>query len=147
MSSTSNIAYLKRIQVIPGALVQAYAMPDIQKELAKCQRYYVKTFEQGTAPAQAVGITSPGSLPGYVPFGDTIIGDAKWQFPVTMRATPTVVTYNPGTTNTNWRNSSNSGDAGIGLANTGDTGTTLNGGGGSSQNSYRIHATASARLS
>jgi hypothetical protein len=35
MSSTSNIAYLKRIQLIPGALVQAYKPADIQKELAK----------------------------------------------------------------------------------------------------------------
>jgi hypothetical protein len=31
MSSTSNIAYLKRIQLIPGALVQAYKPADIQK--------------------------------------------------------------------------------------------------------------------
>jgi hypothetical protein len=38
MSNVANVAYLKRIQLIPGALVQAYKPADIQKELAKAQR-------------------------------------------------------------------------------------------------------------
>lgn len=40
MSNIANIAYLKRIQVIPGSIVQAYRPADIQKEMAKAQRYF-----------------------------------------------------------------------------------------------------------
>lgn len=63
MSSTSNIAYLKRVQLIPGALVQAYHPADIHKELAKAQRYYEKSWDQGTPVGTAV---NAGSYFSYI---------------------------------------------------------------------------------
>lgn len=64
-------------------------------ELAFCQRYYCKTFQQSVAPANNNGNQS-GAL--FV-FGagqgaSAAFYGARWTFPVTMRAVPTITTYN-----------------------------------------------------
>jgi hypothetical protein len=106
MSSTSNIAYLKRIQLIPGSVVQAYKPADIQRELAKCQRYYAKTFAQGTAPAQSAGVV--GTVNSLAEVANSSSRD--WRFPCTMRASPTIVSYNPSAANANVRDITNGAD-------------------------------------
>lgn len=92
MSANTNIIYLKRGHVIPGALVQAYRPADIQKELAKAQRHQCKTYDQGTIPgtATSVGATrvgADGATNAYF----------NWRFPVPMRAIPTATVYSPAT--------------------------------------------------
>lgn len=63
MSVNTNVLYLKRGQLIPGALVQAYRPADVQKELAKCERYFEKSYSMGVVPGTATnaGITYIGS--------------------------------------------------------------------------------------
>lgn len=61
MSSVSNIGYIKRIQLVPGVVALAYGPQDFQKELAKAQRYYEKSYEQGTAPGSATILGMIGS--------------------------------------------------------------------------------------
>lgn len=90
MSNIANIAYLKRIQLIPGALVQAYRPADIQKELAKAQRQYCKTFSQGQAVG--AGLTQVGCLTGLC-INATCGPRQNFQFPAEMRAAPAVTTY------------------------------------------------------
>lgn len=139
MSVNTNTAYLKRVQLIPGALVQAYKPADIQGELAKAQRYYCKTFAQGTSPAQNAGLAAA--------LGDAYdttdgAGAVAWRFPASMRASPTITTYNPSAANANWSNT-----ATAAVANTGSEGTTLTASGGVLAVANYIHATATARLS
>lgn len=111
MSSATNIGYIKRIQLIPGSVALAYGPQDIQKELAKCQRYYWKTFDQGVAVAQASG-THNGAIM-YMP---QTAGVKTWgmlvPFPVPMRAAPTATYYNPVNANAKWFQVIRSGDSG-----------------------------------
>jgi hypothetical protein len=99
MSANTNVAYLKRIQLIPGALVQAYRPADIQKELAKAQRQYFKTFLQGTAVAQNAGVTNAIRTR----FNGATNMSLWLAHPVDMRAAPTLTTYNPSAANANAR--------------------------------------------
>lgn len=99
MSANTNVAYLGRFHVIPGNVVCAYKPADIQSELAKCQRYYWKTYSQGVAVGTASilgarfngSFTAGGSVQIAIPY------------PVAMRAAPTMVgwSYNSGTQG-NW---------------------------------------------
>jgi hypothetical protein len=147
MSVNTNIAYLKPVQLIPGALVQAYRPADIQKELAKAQRQYAKTFAQGTAVAQNVGSTI-NSLASDFAYANAAGVIGNWSRPVTMRTTPTVTTYNPQAADVNWRRSDNGASTNQTVASPGqqivviqgDTSTTVG-------FNYFIHATANARLS
>ncbi len=49
MSANTNIAYLGRFHIIPGNAVLTYALANFQRELTKAQRYYEKSYNQGTA--------------------------------------------------------------------------------------------------
>jgi hypothetical protein len=148
MSVNTNIAYLKRIQLIPGALVQAYKPADIQKELAKCERYYAKTFPVGTAVAQSGGLAGALQAMGTDAAGGSVGGN-NWQYPQRMRANPTVVTYNPSAANANWRDVTNAADRTVnvdqsGAASDRNVGLTASFVAASCIN--YIHATANARL-
>jgi hypothetical protein len=81
------------IQIEEGSVATAFqtATGTIQGELAACQRYYLKSYNQATAPATAsntVGNT------GYSAISSTNTHN-RWnvRFPVNMRGTPTVTIY------------------------------------------------------
>ena len=151
MSSTANIAYLKRIQLIPGSVVQAYKPADIQKELAKCQKYYWKSFNQGTAVAQSAG--NVGALMYTCNRSGASADSIYKSYPVTLRATPTITFYNPGAANALWRNLSNAADSGAASNAGGQSGmdgitvSNAQAAGDTATNVINIHATANARLS
>jgi hypothetical protein len=89
-------------QLEKGSTATSFDYRPYGTELALCQRYYQKSFPQGTAPVQNAGTTgcafsqsaaANGCAPCWV------------NFPVVMRAAPTTITtYNPSATNGNWRN-------------------------------------------
>lgn len=147
LSNTANIAYLKRIQLIPGALVQAYKPADIQKELAKAQRYYEKTFNQGVVVQQNIGSLT-GALASDFAYANAAGVIGVWHYAVAKRAAPTVTTYNPAAANANWRRSDNGADTNQSTGTSaqryvviqGDTSTSIG-------FNYFIHASANARLS
>jgi hypothetical protein len=151
MSVNTNVAYLKRVQLIPGALVQAYRPADIQKELVKAQRQYFKTFSQGTAPAQNAGGAGAWNFIQGFAAGAGNEGTGTFRWPVTMRAAPVVTTFNSSAANAQIRNltigvdcsataQQNNGDAGTDF-----TYTTAAGSATGQQN--QVHLTANARLS
>jgi hypothetical protein len=80
-------------QVDFGAAMAAIRSPDSAGELARCQRYFCKTFPLETAPASNTidggGIFAP--VYSTVAFGNIL----PWIFPMVMRASPQVTTYNP----------------------------------------------------
>jgi hypothetical protein len=61
------------------------------EELARCQRYYNKTFDYLEAPADDT--TLDGTIMAYT----NTLGNMTltWTYPQMMRVTPTIVTYNP----------------------------------------------------
>jgi hypothetical protein len=137
--------YITGVQLEVGSSATGFEYVNYQTSLANCQRYFTMSFPQGTAPAQNAGttgaITGEGqaaSAPAY----------AYAPFKVSMRASPTVTTYNPSAANENWRNTSGGSDINVVVSNTGDSGTFI---GSNTQvllqyNICAIHYTASAEL-
>ena len=74
----------------------------IQNELAMCQRYYQKSFPQGTAPATNAGRT--GAVENFAIRAAGALGISFVRFPVIMRGTPTVTMFNPSAANNQARN-------------------------------------------
>lgn len=145
MSNVANIAYLKRISLVPGVLPQSYKPADFWKDLAKAQRYYFKTIPQGTAVATGAGVSGAAM---YQVMNAVITTGVDLRFPATMRASPTLTTYNPTSANAKWRNTTDAADQNVLVVET------------TAEHSYlqctdavaterilRLHVSANARLS
>jgi hypothetical protein len=100
--------------------VTAFEHRSFNEELALCQRYFTKSFPYGTAPAQNAGITGAITGQGQAASSPAY---AYVTFKNTMRATPTIVTFNPNATNANWRNTTSGGALTVAVQFTGDSGT------------------------
>lgn len=83
------------VQLEKGSTATSFDYRSYGTELSLCQRYFWKTFAQGTAPAQNVGANTgefqflnghAGVVTNYSHMG---------AHPVLMRTAPTVVLYNP----------------------------------------------------
>ncbi len=127
----------------PTAIVAPF-----DEELRKCQRYYNKTFNLATTPAQNIGINTGEFIMAAITA--SVQTQGTWALPVRMRVAPTVTLYNPAGTNALARNESSNadctptaasriGEQTIGISTTTDGGAT-NG------NLIGIHAIAVARL-
>lgn len=103
LTATSGATfYITGVQLERGSTATSFDFRPYGTELALCQRYYWKTFPIATAPAQNIGRV--GSMIGLGVGG---VLNAVANFPVTMRATPTITTFNTSAANTNF----SSGDA------------------------------------
>jgi hypothetical protein len=148
MSANTNTAYIKRFHVIPGGVALAYANHNIQRELAKVQRYYEKSYLQGVAVGAVSDLNRVG---GYAQVASaTVTQGMPVKFKVEKRANPTIALYNPATGGTGtFRNDS----AGTNIGNTvdlqGTSGFTADSaaGGLSANDVYTFHYIANARLS
>lgn len=86
---------------VTGVMLNAgvFALPierrSLEQEFELCQRYFFKTFPQGTAVAAAAG--AAGSLVTIQGYNGAAGNQSSVDlpFPVSMRATPTITTYNP----------------------------------------------------
>ena len=111
VASTDNEFYITGVQLELGKVATPFEHRSYGEELALCQRYYEKSYNQGTAPATATHLGSrssggnaaantTGEIGGYFPFI------------VTKRAAPSV---------TIWDQSGNQGKTTISLYGTGTT--------------------------
>ena len=95
MGATSNF-YLTGVQLEVGERATPFEHRSYGDELARCQRYYEKSYPQGTAPG-----TNAGNFTGAYQSRDgtasTVVRYYPVGYKVTKRATPTVVVYNPQT--------------------------------------------------
>jgi hypothetical protein len=123
MSTNTNIIYLKRMQLFVGSIVQPYQPADVQKELAKAQRQYFKTYNQGVVPGT---VTAVGAL--CIQTTGTTNGLISVVFPVHMRAVPTTAYYSPITgAAANWRRTAIGADVAVSsFGNTGQATTIVN---------------------
>ena len=136
--------YLTGVQLERGSAATSFDYLDYGRSLAQCQRYYYKTFPQGTAPAQNTGSIAGALL---VSTSATSTFGGSLPLPVTMRSAPsTVTTYNPSAANASWRDTNNSADRTVGSASGGDSSLYITGLSGIVNGLNLIHVTATAEL-
>ena len=86
-----NTGTLSLVQLEKGSTATSFDYRPYGTELALCQRYFCKTYNQSVAPGTATGTSNIRSTTTGNAYGTIGI----WNFPVTMRATPTVTGYSP----------------------------------------------------
>lgn len=149
LDSDSNNFKLALIQLTQGSQVYPFIPRTLNEELALCQRYFWKSFQQGTTPAQNVGVTGCITWSPAVGAGSPTL-PPHVMFPVVMRATPTMTYFNPSAANAQARDISGALDG----ANTttyqvSDSGFTIvydTNAGSIANTASGIHATAAAEL-
>jgi len=143
-TTAGDFLYLTDVQLEAGSTATDFERRPFGTELALCQRYFWKSFDQSVAPAQNVG-SNNGALQSFGP-ATNVSFTAFQQLPVTMRAAPTVTTFSPDNASSDFTiqagsrptaSIQNIGTNGFGVRGTGSVAT-----GGA----YAIHATASAEL-
>jgi hypothetical protein len=141
-----------QVQIEEGPIATPFERRSFGQELALCQRYYEKSFNLSTAPAQAVG-TGAGCFQAV-----QVVGQAAAQycgsvsFKVTKRTAPSLVTlYNPISANAQFYNANTGGStSSTASSDASEAGFHLNtvtqSGSGSAGNGLFIHWTATAEL-
>ena len=116
--------FISDVQLEEGIIATPYERRTYALELALCQRYYEKSFDQGTAPAQNTGVL------GGAHYSEPTIGGSTAnnymtmhpRFKVTKRTQPTIGLYNPSAANAFMRNYVRNNDASVTTASNNDTG-------------------------
>lgn len=150
IGQASKTVSIAQVQLEVGPVATPFEQRPYGMELALCQRYFFKTFQQGTAPATNAG--SVGALQFVQTLGaslDQAVG--TFRFPVTMRTTPTtVVIYNTGAANNFFWNANASSSWTVSAAETvGESGISLIGtsaAGSAAGARVQCHITATAEL-
>ena len=95
LMSTLNATWqVTGVQLEVGTQATSFDWRPYSTELAMCQRYFCKTYNDETVPGTATSVGNLfNSLDGTQGYGYT----GQFNYPVTMRATPTVVSYSPNT--------------------------------------------------
>lgn len=91
MSANTNVGYIKRIQFEKGRVATPFEETSAQAAFARIQRYYQKSYSQGTAVATAAAAAGTVTATGASVANGTVCGVAY--FPVEMRVSPSVVVY------------------------------------------------------
>lgn len=93
-ATIGNFIELTELQVEAGTVATPFECRSIESELAQCQRYFFKTYNQGVNPA---AVTPVGAVSIFT-HGASNYASVHCSFKRTMRATPSsVVIYNPAT--------------------------------------------------
>ena len=133
------------VQLEVGDVATEFEHRSFGDELARCQRYYQKSYEYGTAVGTA---TSTGAVMHSLSGSQTYASPGSVKFPVQMRTTPTMTIY--GTTGTAGKITADSTDANgtaFGHSETGSMFTRSNDTAGTGANVFiRCHYTAVAEL-
>lgn len=134
-----------KVKLERGSSATTFVQPEFTDELNRCRRFWYQTFEYGTVPAQNAGklgcVTSTSVGGG----GNMQI---PTRFPVNMRTSPTITTYNPSASNANVRDFSGGTDVTVSVdpdtcksADQVSVGGIVSGG-----NRFGVHFTADSRL-
>jgi len=94
--------YLTQVKLEKNPVATAFVPRRFDEELEDCYYYFQKTFPYATAPQQNAGRADAFEF--KQPSNSNPIISTGWVFPRPMRATPTVVTFNPLANNSQIRN-------------------------------------------
>ena len=97
--------YITGVQLEQGSVATPFERPLYSKQLADCQRYYEKSYAQGTVPGTVVSIGN-ATLGNGGSSNDVAVSSV---YKVVKRASPTVVTYSADTGTANAIRNYNSG--------------------------------------
>lgn len=145
-ASTNNYWQITGVQLEASPVATPFEFKSFGQELRECQRYYWKTFEYATVPAQNVGAGTVGGALRAAGAATNTTFIASATFPVMMRAIPTLITFSPDSVSANWSDQGGTRPTVISAA-AGqnmfcvDGGTAVIAGG-----RYAIHVTANAEL-
>lgn len=104
MDSTSNVFRFTGVKLELGPTATPFAVVSFEEEYLRCQRYFQKSMNYGTAPAQNLG-NNTGEFVFTCPVGpSTIFNSLSVPLGVPMRAGVTVTYYNPNAANAQVRN-------------------------------------------
>jgi hypothetical protein len=150
-AAVTHTVELAVVQVEIGSVATDYEYKTVARELEDCQRYFEKTFDVSTKPADGAGAN--GMLSSLVYGGQTgpfSQPSVNWRFKVEKRINPSVTLYTPYGNGPagQWRtgdNASSTANAGVNYIGTGGCVIYNNDVGVRSQ-AYYIHATADAEL-
>ncbi len=129
------------VQLELGAKATPFDVRPQGEVLRDCQRYYSKSFNIATAPAQNAGRI--GSVAGVA---STTLFIRDVRFPVSMRTTPTITTYNPSAANANWRAQTPAADRTAAIDLQGEHSCLLYTTGATANDDLYIHYTADAEI-
>lgn len=119
LNSASKSITITEIQIDRSAVFSFFRLRPFPDELLRCQRYYQKTFDYATVPAQnwvGAGSGLPAGafvIPGSSAGAGSDNAGGSWVLSTVMRAAPTVTTFNPRAANSNAVRIDNSGTATI----------------------------------
>jgi hypothetical protein len=140
--ANGNTITITNVQLEAGSIATSFEHRPIALELELCQRYYYKTYNQGTVPG-----TASASATHRTRSYSGSYAAATLQFPRTMRAAPTVTLYNPNSGATNsWYNVDASTSATADVSTVLDSAVAVESSSVTANNTYMFHITASARL-
>jgi hypothetical protein len=149
MGQQSGTFDVANVQIEPGSNAAPFEFVPLADELARCQRYYEKSFDLATAPAQNAG-TSGASTCLQIVGASTA---TKWltsiDFKAAKRTTPTVTLYNPSAANAQARNVTGSSDCASTTATATENGMTIaytSASGSALGNEIALHWAAEAEL-
>jgi hypothetical protein len=143
MDSTSNVSRFALVQLEPGVVPTPFELWTFEEVLAHCLRYFEKSFELGTAPAQGIGSVSNGPLHVNAHAANQ---NVNVFFKVRKRVAPTIVTYNPIAANANWRDNNNNVDRNANVGAASESGVSIFSGAFVASTHNYIHYTADAEL-
>lgn len=142
VGTSSDKFLLDNVKLEKGSAVTDFEDRSFGEELALCQRYYSKSYAHDTVPGTITNDGLHGTL-----VSDNV-SQTAWhsiQFPVIMRTTPTITSYDP-TTGNSGKYRSGITELTASVAYTGNSGTLIYGTGGGAGNGSRAHWTADAEL-
>lgn len=104
VDNASNIFRITGVKLELGSVATPIQYVPFEEELARCKRYYQKSFAYATAPAQNVGLGT-----GEIRWLATVVGAVAtmgptWTLPVEVRPFFTTTWYNPSAGNAQVRN-------------------------------------------
>jgi hypothetical protein len=150
VGTNANVFAVAGVDAYAGTTTRDFDFRPFDEELLLCQRYYWKTFPYATAPAQ-----NSGSTLGCLTYQVQVAG-VNWfathvRYPVLMRASPTMTSYNPSAANNKWRNTGDSLDSSttVAFAANNETGFTATNQGVATDGvgeQVSVHVSADARL-
>lgn len=141
--ANTNSFVVANVQMEQGSEATDYEGIGFDQELARCQRYYTKSYPVATAPGAT---NDSGSVVAY-PANTTRWGTSV-RFPVGMRTSPTITLYNPNSGATgSWRDSTAGANLNGSAKNISDGGAHLYGTvAGTVGNESNVHYTADAEF-